>query len=80
LEVLRPLFDREESPTLQEISDTLREVKQELSGAMVEGLARELNQGLTQEETLCPVRSAGPRSENCGIFPEQSRLVTERVF
>lgn len=55
LEVLRPLFEREKSPTLQEISDALQEVKQELSGALVEGLTRELNQGLTQQETLpCP--------------------------
>lgn len=55
LEKLRPLFEQDKPPTLLEISSALQEVKQELSGALVQEAAHSLNQQQRDQEFFpCP--------------------------
>jgi hypothetical protein len=49
LEKIRPLFSRENPPTLQEISDAVQEMKQDFSGYLVQEAANNAH----KEETYC---------------------------
>ncbi len=55
LEKLRPLFSREDKPDLWEISEAIQEIKQDLSGAIVQEAAHALHQDSAhQEVSSCP--------------------------
>ena len=60
LEKLKPLFEKEEATSLQEIGDALQEVKQDLSGSLVEALAQYLNPEL-MEQAVCPCPRCGTK-------------------
>ena len=55
LEKIRPLFSRDNPPTLQEISDAVQEMKQDLSGYLLQETANSLHQEKMQQDFCqCP--------------------------
>src|SRR6056297_3188859 len=58
LDKLRPLFEQDNKPTLQEISEAMQDFKQDLAGSLVQEAAQTLHQDHGQQD-LCQCPQCG---------------------
>ena len=71
LEKLRPLFEQDTKPTLQEISDAMQDFKQDLAGSLVQEAAQTLHQNHGQPDICqCP---------QCGTMVKKLRDASRQI-